>query len=108
MTCFYCGGSISSDGNLPQTKLTLDHIYPRWLLRQLTKPQRSKLTTDFIKLNTVECCSACNVYKGHIHPLDWLVIMPNPHNAKKLAERLVKMGENMQEVFDALKRRKLK
>lgn len=108
MTCFYCGAAIWTGGNLPQTRLTIDHIYPRWLLRQLPREQRAKLTAAFYELNQVECCSACNVYKGHIHPLDWLVIMPSPYNAKKLAERLIKMGEDMQETFDAMKRRRTK
>jgi hypothetical protein len=34
------------------------------------------------------------------------VIMPNSERAKALAELLVKLGEDMQEVFDAMRRRK--
>jgi len=63
---------------------------------------------DAIKggLNTVPCCAECNSYKGRLEPLDWLVIMPNAKRATALAQRLIKMGEDMQEVFDALRRRK--
>ncbi len=56
--------------------------------------------------NQVLSCQACNSYKGQLHPLDWLVIMPNDHNAARLAERLIDLGEDMQAVFSALRRRK--
>ena len=107
MTCFYCGASIivgaKSSNNDRATK---DHIYPVSLIRSLSKAQRAKFSDAFWELNKVDCCQKCNAYKGHLHPLDWIVIMPNAYNAARLAERIVKMGEDMQEVFDALHRRR--
>jgi hypothetical protein len=106
VSCFYCERHLSDLPLSGDLRHTNDHIYPRWLIRQLTKEQHSKLSAEFHSLNTVAACHGCNGMKGHLHPLDWLVIMPNNHRAKKLAERMIKMGEDMQEVFDALKRRK--
>jgi hypothetical protein len=112
-TCFYCGAtldprSITSMPSRSQNRHTQDHVYPGWLTRQLTSNQRKQLLVNFSDRNLVPCCAACNSYKAHLHPLDWLVIMPNDFNAKKLAELLVALGENMTEVFDALRRRKKK
>lgn len=99
--CFYCGENTYS---LPRNKRhTIDHIYPKTLLRKL---RQFNLQPSWYVLNTASCCSDCNVMKGRLHPLDWLVIMPNDAQAKKLAERLVALGEDMAEVFDAYRRRK--
>ena len=107
MTCFYCGVTIDPKStNPPDQRHTKDHIYPQSLIRSLTKEQRRKLSSAFQHLNKVDCCSKCNSYKGQLHPLDWLLIMPNSHNAARLAERMVKMGEDMEHVFDALQRRR--
>lgn len=57
-------------------------------------------------MNRVRCCHDCNSYKGRLHPLDWLVIMPNSERAKVFAEHLIRLGEGMPEVFDAMRRRK--
>lgn len=110
-TCFYCGMTLDPRSILPHrqssdSRYTKDHIYPRHLTRQLTGPQRAKLTETFAFNNLVDSCQGCNAYKGHLHPLDWLVIMPSDFNAKKLAERMVSLGEDMGEVFAALRRRK--
>lgn len=108
--CFYCGVSLLKDRHKPylygDDKASRDHIYPRSMLVDLTPEQTAKLPANFHTLNTVEACHKCNAYKGMLHPLDWLVIMPNSFNAHRLSERLVKMGENMTEVFDALRRRR--
>ncbi len=106
MTCFYCGATIDPKTANTELRYTVDHIYPSSMLRSLTREQRRKLPKNFGDLNRVDCCSKCNGYKGHLHPLDWLLIMPNAHNAARLAERMVRMGEDMEEVFDALQRRR--
>ena len=106
MTCFYCGTTIDPNGKEKSTKSTKDHIYPKSLVSQLSGSQFKKLGREFHSLNLVDCCSKCNTYKGQLHPLDWLLIMPNSYNAARLAERMVKMGEDMEHVFDALKRRR--
>lgn len=113
-TCFYCGVNLTP---VPSRKkgrpfkwedhhYSVDHIYPEAEVLKLSEELRKKLPRNFDALNTVPACRGCNNYKGRLHPLDWLVIMPYPANAKALAERLIKMGENMEEVFDAMRRRK--
>lgn len=104
--CFYCGASLRIGNGHHDERHTLDHVYPRWLIAQLTPEQRQRLPVDFYVNNQVPCCGACNKYKGALHPLDWLVIMPSAQNASHLAERLIKMGEDMEEVFLALRRRR--
>lgn len=107
MTCFYCGASIDPRAKMSDNnRATKDHVYPSSLVNSLAKDVRAKLSDEFWHLNRVDCCTRCNSYKGQLHPLDWLVIMPNAHAAKRLAERMVKMGEDMGEVFDALHRRR--
>lgn len=114
-TCFYCGVSL-----IPKSEWfkngrrnndddhTIDHIYPKTLINYHHRTQAVPLTPKFHNLNEVGCCRACNNYKGQLHPLDWLVIMEYPENAARLAERMIAMGEEMDEVFDALRRRKRK
>jgi len=92
--CFYCYAPINA--KILRTK---DHVYPRSL-------KSAGKTSRWHELNKVDCCHGCNGYKGRLHPLDWLVIMPSAERAKKFAEHLVKMGEDMAEVFDAVRRRK--
>ena len=95
--CFYCDAPLSIrrlDANP-----TSDHVYPQASLKSHPEIKGNPL-------NRVPCCHLCNSYKGRLHPLDWLVIMANPARAKKLAERLVELGESMDEVFDAMRRRK--
>lgn len=90
--CMYCATEIAED------ERTWDHVYPRALGIERSFSWHSK--------NKVRCCRSCNSYKGHLHPLDWLVIMPNNERAKVLAEHLVRLGEDMTAVFDAMRRRK--
>lgn len=110
MRCFYCGVEMQPKSPLPHAdrdnELTIDHIYPRALVRQLTVQQKKLLPDGFGKLNTVSCCGRENRYKGQLHPVDWLVIMESGQRAARLAERMISMGENMEEVFGALRRRK--
>jgi hypothetical protein len=114
-TCFYCSTTLSPKRewqvSFPQRPhqphdATKDHVYPRSLVEGLSPAQHSKLPAKFKPLNLVDSCRGCNDYKGRLHPLDWLVIMPNAPNAARLAERLIEMGEDMQEVFAALRRRR--
>lgn len=111
-TCFYCGENLRPKSEWWKTKRnadhdhTIDHIYPKAMVSSLTVAQKRQLPPNFDQLNTVDACRRCNNYKGHLHPIDWLVIMPYPIPAKLLAERMIKMGEDMGEVFDALRRRK--
>jgi hypothetical protein len=83
---------------------SVDHIYPKSIVDSVlvSSPKSPKWHT----LNRVLACSACNNYKGQLHPLDWLVIMPNNYNAARLAERLIELGEDMKAVFSAMQRRK--
>lgn len=76
------------------------------MISQLTAAQKAKLPPNFTQLNRVSVCRRDNNYKGQLHPLDWLVIMPDSVNAHRLAERLIKMNEDMEEVFTALRRRR--
>jgi hypothetical protein len=78
---------------------TTEHVYPEATLTTQPKWWRD--------LNVVEACYACNNYKGLLHPLDWLVIMPDHHGAKRLAELLVKLGEQAADILQSMRRRKL-
>ena len=93
------GGYRKTEDN----RYSRDHIYPVSMLNSMPE---ERVTAAFKSINTVPCCGECNSYKGRLSPLDWLVIMPDNHNAAKLAQRLIKMGENMEVVFDCLRRRK--
>lgn len=97
--CFYCGRPTAK--RPLHLRYTIDHVYPKVMVDGIKKTNKL-----WHVLNRVPCCSECNNYKGRLHPLDWLVIMPDPERAKKLAQLLVKMGEDMAEVFDAFRRRK--
>lgn len=81
-----------------------DHVYPKSIINEVIRSEPK--TQKWHNLNVVISCVACNNYKGQLHPLDWLVIMPNHHNAARLAERLIELGEDMPAVFAALRRRK--
>jgi hypothetical protein len=97
-SCFHCG-TTTNDLKYSPLRLTNDHLYPRVIIPR-------DATISWKMKNQVASCAGCNNYKGRLHPLDWLVIMPNAEQAKKLAERLVSMGESMEAVFDAMRRRK--
>lgn len=92
--CFYCTHQIDH-----KRLRTADHVYPRRL-------KIKGKDVAWHDLNKVPCCHGCNGIKGGLHPLDWLVIMPSNERAKAMAELLVKLGEDMQQVFDAMRRRK--
>lgn len=95
--CFYCGTPRAG---------TDDHLYPRSMISRLTFKQKVALPEDFYIKNKVPACHSCNSMKGRLHPLDWLVIMPDNHRAAKVATHMVRMGENMEQVFNALRRRR--
>lgn len=63
--CFYCDGPLGSD-------MHRGSIYPRTLTRAL----HSVLPAAWHQLNRVLVCPACNAAKGHLHPREWLAVMP--------------------------------
>jgi hypothetical protein len=100
--CYYCWVNLTKDA--PQSAPnyhTIDHVFAR----SSPRPVHHLPTQEWEHLNVVDCCHQCNTYKGKLHPLDWIVIMPHPGRAKHLGERLVKMGLTIQEVFEAIRRR---
>jgi hypothetical protein len=112
--CFYCGNGTSPAfevGDTPRLRhkfrnsiSSADHVYPKSIVDSVLKS--APKTVKWHANNVVLACVACNNYKGQLHPLDWLVIMPNNHNAARLAERLIELGEDMSAVFDAMRRRR--
>jgi hypothetical protein len=84
---------------------TEEHIFPVASLHRVAMSGHLKFA-EWRTLNKVPACRGCNNYKGMIEPLDWLVIMPSNKGAKRLAERLVKLGVPMADVYAALNRRK--
>lgn len=105
--CFYCDKVIMAGREHKKRDYlhTRDHIYPSSM--KFTPELKARIGEAISNgLNTVPCCAACNSYKGRLEPLDWLVIMPDNGRAAALAQRLVKMGEDMEAVFSAMRRRK--
>lgn len=108
--CFYCGEVMNGrrrhvngvqEPNHPRHE-TDDHVIPQWILRGMDYERRGKLNP----LNLVKCCHACNSYKGNLSPLDWLVIMPSNEGATRLGNLLMQMGCTIDEVSEAMGRRK--
>ena len=79
------------------------------MLRTLDARQRRILIEhpNFSHLNRATACYECNATKGAMHPLDWLRRMRHDAQATRLAERLIAMGEDMGEVFHALREQRL-
>lgn len=101
--CYYCGCIVHKEQSRKAPGyITKDHVYPRQSAEY--KAHRGEIAWN--TLNLVNCCQSCNSYKGHLHPLDWLLLIKNNQRAKLLAERLIKMGEGMPKVFDVMMRRK--
>lgn len=104
--CFYCGVpmTIKPRGNVPPTGAdeTIEHVIPQALLRLMG----SRITLARLAMNKVFACHECNAYKGRLSPLDWLVIMPSNEGASRLGELLMRMGCTIDEVADAMGRRK--
>ena len=103
--CFYCGVKAykwkpKGKDLMPDDALTRDHIVPDSKARLLKK------SPAWNQSNRVESCWACNSYKGHLRPLDWLVIMPSNEGATRLGERLILLGCSIDEVSEAMGRRK--
>jgi hypothetical protein len=108
--CAYCGISIrpKKEWGRPFAQHTphdetKDHLYPLTLIRG---NEYEHPAIRYGRLNELPACRRCNDYKGRLHPLDWLVIMPDSTCAARIGERMIKMGEDMDEVFAALRRRK--
>lgn len=107
--CFYCGRPMiihrethkPGSGPKPQNMKTVDHVIPQWMLRKI-----DRLPADIFELNKVLACLSCNNYKGNLSPLDWLVIMPSNEGATRLGELLMRMGCTIDEVAEAMGRRK--
>lgn len=110
--CFYCDcemfvrGFVSKrmarEGRGDQPfDLTRDHIMPQRRTREM-----APLPAFWSRLNKVEVCQGCNNLKGHIEPLDWLVIMTSEVGARRLASRLSELGFAKREIDAAMSRRK--
>ncbi len=85
--CFYCGNPMQKwrqqDGRrMPDDAVTVDHVFP--------EHGRKDYPADmaWLQANKVECCQSCNMDKARLHPLDWLVIMPDNEGAQRLATLL--------------------
>jgi 5-methylcytosine-specific restriction endonuclease McrA len=99
-TCFYCDvkliRSVSRKGrDAPPNAWTRDHIYPR-----------THKINQTVAGNTVAACATCNNRKGHLDPLDWLVIMPHQVGARRLYRRLLEMGAAVSVLDECMARRK--
>jgi len=90
--CFYCsrlvhlpaGGVAVSAGPLA----TVDHIFPRALLRQFVGP----LPEWWRRANKVPCCHGCNTRKADKHPALWLATLSPGPGRDRLTSRLHKLG----------------
>src|SRR5690606_34484510 len=100
-TCFYCDEPFSGKNNQPSAS-SIDHVIPRCSLQVMTEMQ--KMTAN--GTNSVQSCVSCNLDKGRLMPLDWLVIMPSPAGAERLANRLRKVGFHIVDISQAMSRRK--
>lgn len=102
--CFYCRNGMLDISDAPanrrlhQRDRTREHIFPQ------SDPDYERWQAT--GLNVVTACQQCNSMKGHISPLDFLVIMKSAEGAAHLGDRLVKMGVPTAEVDAALARRK--
>lgn len=104
--CMYCGRSmslnVSGQSHQAARMVTVDHLFPQagdqsFVLSLSLKRQQ---------LNLVPSCRSCNAMKGMLHPLDWIVIVPDPLGAIRAATRLLDMGVPWVDVQAALARRK--
>ena len=68
-------------------------------------PRESKRNQN-LPLNVVDACSTCNNRKGHLDPLDWLVIMPGREGAQRLKQRLYEMGMSIVTLDEHMARRR--
>lgn len=98
--CFYCDVKlmrvVSKKGrDAPPNAWTRDHVYPR-----------THKVNQTVAGNTVDACLACNNRKGHLDPLDWLVIMPHQPGARRLYRRLLEMGAAASVLDECMARRK--
>ena len=99
--CFYCDTKLvewksrKQGPPCPPNAWTRDHVFPR----ESKKHQMSAL-------NTVDACSQCNSMKGHLDPLDWLVIMPDRAGAHRLKARLYEMGMSIVTLDEHMARRR--
>ena len=103
--CFYCDTALirsRTDGFHSSNSRTTDHIIPQVRLRQMDHKEQARINGH----NVVKVCSACNNYKGHLLPLDWLVIMPSDIGARRLRTRLLLLGFPAVEVTSAMARRR--
>lgn len=104
--CFYCGRYIYKwqqvDGHrMPEDSITIDHVYPETGRRYYPDD------AAWLAANRVECCQECNLTKGRLDPLDWLVIMPSNEGAERLATLLLgHLWVPDEDVKSAMRRRK--
>ena len=102
-SCFYCGcGMFTGD----QTHHRSDDDTRDHIIAKSRTTHAQYMDNGFPALNEVRVCHDCNHYKGHLAPLDWLVIMPSHEGAERLAKRLVELGFQMTEISEAMGRRK--
>ena len=103
--CFYCDVALATGNRRGPQRLendgTTDHIVPQSRLNDMG-PMRNWWS----QRNKVRVCARCNGLKGHLDPLDWLVIMQSSNGATRSAERLADLGLKSAEIVDAMSRRK--
>lgn len=68
----------------PENYYTRDHLFPQWLLARWHGP----LSPEWRYRNRVDCCWACNLRKGSMHPLEWISHL-DADGAGRLHERLM-------------------
>lgn len=85
-------------GEQPKNAETVEHVFPRRILRF------EKHSDDWLLRNQVIACDGCNNRKAEMHPLNWLLVMPD-YGVGDLAALLVELGTPRRRVDKWLARR---
>ena len=101
-SCFYCDETMSGKGSQPNAP-TKDHVIPRSSMMALSHEMRWEINRH--GRNVVVACFDCNHYKGHLRPLDWLLIMPSDVGAGRLRALLAAMGCDPEALASVMSRR---
>lgn len=86
--CFYCGAGFDLASPQPETAATVDHVFPRAMIRHFIGP----LPLWWRRLNKVPACRRCNEAKADRHPALWLDAVPHPSGRDRLRSRLMRLG----------------
>lgn len=76
--CFYCLDELWDHNR------TGDHVVPiSW---------RRRVTGSLSGRNIVPCCKPCNTHKSNIHPIVWMMAMPDEDARERLSEVISSLG----------------